>query len=240
MNKIIGIFFFGSLLFGIARADTLSDASVPDNTLSPDKRYGITVPPSENASNAWTFGNNLVEMKSKRLVGEINATTAYAFMNHSERLPAWWSADDAYVLWQVDGKWGMDTQMLVRLKDGGIQWELDVLKVLQRAILTRTEAVDPQKFLAAKKENWGWGSAYPEKFTIDSRAHDTNKGPLTFPVRFDVYLTSSPKGVGNVPEVDSFMEATLSKEGEIAVTDFHSGKSPSSPWNQIQAADQMK
>jgi len=30
-----------------------------------------------------------------------NAPTAYARMNHSKLLPAWWSADDAFVFWQV-------------------------------------------------------------------------------------------------------------------------------------------
>jgi hypothetical protein len=217
-----------------AKADVVSTISVPDNTLSPDKRFGVTVPFSDVAG---VFEeNNLVEMKSKRVLGPINISTAYGRVNNSEILPAWWSSDDSYVLWQVNGKWGMDTQMLVCLKDGEIQWELDVIKVLQRAILTRTEALDPKNFLAAKKANWGDGSAYPEDFTFDSKARETNKRPLTFPVRFDVYLTSNPKGSEGVPEIDSYMEATLSRDGEINVTGFHSGKSTSSPWNEIQAA----
>ncbi len=184
--------------------------------------------------------NNLVEVKSGRVLGPINAPTAYARMNHSELLPAWWSADNAFVFWQVAGKWGMDTQFLVHLKDGEIAWELNVLEELQRAILTRTEADNPKKFLAVKKENWGNGAAYPEKFTIDAKAHSANEGPLKFPLRFSVYLTSNPKGAAVLatgePEIDSFMEATLEEDGEIEITAFHMGKSPSSPYTERQGA----
>jgi len=160
-------------------------------------------------------------------------------MNNSELLPAWWSPDDTYLLWQVNGKWGMRTQMLVCLDGGEIKWELDVLAVLQRAILSRTEAINPRKFLAAKKANWGDGSAYPEKFTVDSKAHGANDKPLIFPVRLSVYLTSNPKGADSVPQIDSYMDATLNQDGSMIFSNFHSGKSPSSPWNEVQAAGQQ-
>jgi hypothetical protein len=231
MRQAIRAFLLGFVFFATARADTVSDVSVPDNTLSPDKRYGITVPhPFSNAGDIFK-DNELVEVKSKHVLGSINAETVYTNMNHNELLPAWWSDDDAYLLWQVDGKWGMYTQILVHVKDDEIQWEIDVLTPLQRAILTRTEAADPKKFLAAKKANWGDGSAYPEKFTVDAEADNANDGPLRFPVKFHVYLTSNPKGFDDVPEVDSFMEATLSKDGEITITGFYMGKNRSSPWN---------
>jgi hypothetical protein len=210
------------------------DAFVPNNTLSSDKLYGVTVPPSENAANAWTKTNDLVEMKSKRVLGCINTDTAYASMNHSELLPAWWSADDTSLLWQVNGKWGIDEQMLVRLKGGEIEWELDIVKVLQRDILTRTETANPKGFLAAKKRNWDDGSAFPEKFSFDSEADNANKGPLTFPVHFRIYLTANPKGADDVPEVDSSMEATLDQNGEIKITGFRLGKNRSAPWYSIQ------
>jgi hypothetical protein len=235
MNRNLCAALLGLAIFSAARADNPSDKSTPPNsTLSPDKRYGITVPPTFTAKDAFNQFNALVDMKSKRVLGYINADTAFARMNHSELLPAWWSADDDAVLWQVEGKWGKDMQMLVRLKDGEIDWELDVLTVLRRAILTRTEANDPKKFLAAKKSNWSGGSAYPEKFVTDSEAEHANRGPLTFPVRFHVYLTSNCKNID--PEgVDSSMEATLNREGEIIITGFHMGRTRSAPWYEVQA-----
>ncbi len=209
----------------------------PETTLSPDKRYGITVPASFTMENSWAADNQLIEMKTGQVLGSINSDEpAFARMNHSELLPAWWSADDTSLLWQVAGKWGMETQMLVRLKDSQIQWQLDVIKVLQREILTRTEQADPDRFLAAKKENSGSGSAYPEKFVFDSQPEGWNKGPLKFPVRFHVYLTSNCKGAENVPEVDSSMEATLNEDGRIKVTEFKMGRTKSSPWYKLQTS----
>jgi len=237
MLAAIRAFIFGLIILSAARADNVSDTSpIPANTLSPDKHYGVTVPPSFTDADAYSAVNNIVDVKSKHVLGYINAPTAYARMNHSELLPAWWSANDAYLLWQVYGKWGMDTQMLVCLKSGEIQWELDVIKVLQRAILTRTEATNPKKFLSAKKKNWGDGSAYPENFVIDSQAKGANKGPLTFPVRFDVFLTSDCKGVGREPALDSSMEATLEEDGEIKITGFRMGRNRAAPWYEVQNA----
>ena len=225
------------VLSGIARAD---EAPVPANTVSPNGRYGITVPPSFTEENSYTEYNEIIEMKTKRVLGAINNETAFARMNHSDLLPTRWSADSSYALWLVDGKWGMDTLMLIRLKDGEIDWQLDVIKPLQREILTRTEALDPKKFLAAKKANWGDGSAYPEKFTIDARPEGTARENLKFPLRFHVYLTSNPKGAPGVPEIDSSMEATLAADGSIKITGFHAGKSKTSPWNEVQAASEAE
>ncbi len=230
-------FILGLIILTSARAEDVSDTSpIPDTALSPDKRYGVTVPPSFTDADAYSEANNIVDVKSKHVLGYINAPTAYARMNHSDLLPAWWSTNDGYLLWQVYGKWGMDTQMLVCLKSGEIQWELDVIKVLQREILTRTEATDTKKFLAAKKKNWGSGSAYPETFVIDSQAKGANKGPLTFPVQFDVFLTSDCKGVGREPALDSSMEATLGEDGEIKITGFRMGRNRAAPWYEVQRA----
>jgi len=128
----------------------------------------------------------------------------------------------------------MDTQVLVHLKNGGIDWQLDVTKVLQRYILARTEETNPQKFLAIKKKNWGNGSAYPEKFVFDCQAEGYGKKSLTFPVKLHVYLTSDCKGVGREPVMDSSMEATLGKNGEIKVTGFQMGRNRGAPWYETQ------
>jgi hypothetical protein len=236
-NRAIFTFLIVALFCSITKADIDSQSSIPTNTISPNKLYGVTVPSGSSADpGAIAKENDIVELSDKKILGCINAETAFAHMNNLEILPAWWSSDDSCFLWQVSGPWGMYTQMLICLKGDKITWQLDVLKVLQRTILTRTEAVDSKKFLAAKKANWGNGSAYPETFTIDSRAENANKGPLVFPVRFHVYLTSNPKGADGIPNLDSSMEAIMSQDGVIKITKFHYGKSQMAPWNEVQAA----
>jgi hypothetical protein len=227
----------GVVFCSAVEADIGPNAPISSNTISPNKRYGVTIPQGSAADQgSIAKQNDLIELSDNRVLGRINADTAFAHMNNLEILPGWWSSDDSYLLWQVKGPWGMYTQMLICLKGDKITWELDVLRALQRAILTKTEAIDPEKFLAAMKANWGNGSAYPETFTVDSHAENANQGPLIFPVRFHVYLTSNPKGADGVPEVDSSMEATLSQDGAIAITEFHDGKSQMAPWNEVQAA----
>jgi hypothetical protein len=237
MNCLSLAIVAGLLLTRIAACDDTPKDSIPDVTVSPDKKYGVTVPPSVNVPDFFTKTNEIIELKSHRNVGWINAETAFARMNKHELLPAWWSADDTYLLWQVEGKWGMHQQELVCLTGGEIQWELDVLAVLERQILNRTEAAIPEKFLAASKANWGDGSDYPEKFTIDSWCDKSNKGPLKFPVLFHVFLTSNPKGAEGVPEVDSFMDAVLKDTGEITVTRFQLGRTKDAAWYQTQEDD---
>ena len=151
-------------------------------------------------------------------------------MNHSELLPAWWSQDNTSLLWQVLGRYGVDRQMLVRIRDNNIEWEINISEVIARNILSRTEAAESNEFLKAKKHMWGNGSAYPEKFTIVSEVNNSTKGPLIFPVLLHVYLTSNPKGIPNVPELDACMEANLDHEGNLEVTGFRLGKNSSWPF----------
>jgi hypothetical protein len=90
--------------------------TLPDITLSPDHRYGITVPMLD----AYLQGtlkdkdvqNSVVEVKTGRVLGAIQSDAAFDHMNHDEIVPSWWTADDSMVFWQVDGKWGFNTEIL--------------------------------------------------------------------------------------------------------------------------------
>ena len=202
----------------LAHGDT-STTPVPPETMSPDGRYGVTVPERVDSTN--DVSNFLVEMKTKRIIDYINADLISLSTNHDSLMPAWWSAGDTYLLWQVQGKWAVRTQMLIHLKDGAIDYEFDVLAALQRSILTRTEAAAPAKFIAAKKAHWGNGSAYPETFTIDSLVDGVNKAPLKFPLYFHVSLTSDPKEIDAATALNSALDATLESDGTIKITAFH-------------------
>jgi len=89
MKTLICICLLGVSTMEIVRAGDPPAQAIPaDNTLSPNKRYGITVPPNGNVSDAFEQTNDLVDMKSKRVIGWIDAQTAFVRMNHSELLPA--------------------------------------------------------------------------------------------------------------------------------------------------------
>lgn len=77
----------------------------------------------------------------------------------------------------------------------------------------------PERYAAAKKANAGNGSAYPEGFTIDVEVLDPN----SFPLRVRAILTSDPKGIGEIPKVDSHLDAVIDKHGKFTVTDFKLG-----------------
>jgi hypothetical protein len=66
----------------------------------------------------------LVEMKSKRVLGFINTETAYSNLSKLDPLHHGGRPAILPSFWQVEGKWGMDIQMLVRLKDSEIDWDL--------------------------------------------------------------------------------------------------------------------
>lgn len=208
--------------------------TLPDITLSPDHRYGITVPMLD----AYLQGtlkdkdvqNSVVEVKTGRVLGAIQSDAAFDHMNHDEIVPSWWTADDSMVFWQVDGKWGFNTEILIKLEDGKIKWQVDVLNLLQQEMLKRTRAATPKKYADVKKENADDGSWFRDGFAVDC-VLDSKEGPMKFPLLFHIFLTSNPKGFEYATNVDSRMTVEVNKDGMIKVDDFHLGKdTPSRNW----------
>jgi hypothetical protein len=199
--------------------------SVPDNTLSPDHRYGVLVPQVGTAGGK----NMIVQLPEVRIIALILAPTGYVSANFNQVLPTRWGANDSLLLWEVDGKWCPTALTLVKPYMQTIAWQIDLLKVGQQAILAGTKKVRPAQYAAEKARNAGNGSDYPDGFTIDVAAEGKAGDPVTLPLVFHVYLTSNPKGLDDPSELNSRLDAKVNENGKIVVTGFHLGNTPPAP-----------
>lgn len=198
---------------------------VLDITLPPDHRYGVTVP-DLNTPNPK---NSLVETETGRVLAVIQADAGYESANHNAVLPSRWAKDDSLLLWEVDGKWCDTALVLLKLQNGAVAWQLDLLKTGQQAILALTKRAKPKKYLVAKEQNRGSGSAYPDGFTVDVVAEgDENEAP-SLPLKIHTYFTSNPKEIETLTNLDSRLDAVVDKEGKFRVTNFHLGTTPPAP-----------
>jgi hypothetical protein len=198
---------------------------VLDITLSADRRYGVTVP-DLNTPNPQ---NSLVEAETGRVLAIIQANTGYESANHNTVLPSRWAKDDSLLLWEVDGKWCDTALVLLKLQNGAVVWQLDLLKAGQQAILALTKRAKPKKYLVAEEENRGSGSAYPDGLTIDVMAEaDKNEAP-SLPLKVHAYLTSNPKSIESLTNLDSRLDAVVDKDGKFRVTNFRLGAIPPAP-----------
>jgi hypothetical protein len=207
-----------------------------DITLSPDHRYGVTVPDLDTPNPQ----NSLVEVATGRVLAVIEADTGYEAANHNSVLPSRWAKDDSLLLWEVDGKWCDVALVLLKLQDGAVAWQLDLLKAGQQAILPLTKRAKPKRYLAAQEQNRGSGSAYPDGFTVDVVAEGGGKdeaengakhAALSLPLKVHVYLTSNPKSIEGREDsnLESRLDAVVDKDGKLRVTNFHLGDKPSAP-----------
>jgi len=198
---------------------------VPPVTLSPDHRYGVAVPAAANADTIANPEDSVIDTSNGSLVGAITSEeVAYDHVNDGEIDPTLWTADDSMLLWQVDGKWGFDDEILVKIANGRIASQADVLNSMQQEMLTRTRSAVPDKYAAVKAQNADWGSWYKDGFSIDC-VLAAPSGPLTFPLHYQCYLTSDPKNSDGAA-VNARMTAEVNADGTVKVTDFHLGTNP--------------
>jgi len=199
---------------------------IPPYTLSPDHRYGVTVPIWDAVRNTNNdIGNHVIELRTGRLLAPIHGETGYdRALNFRRTLPARWSKDSTILLWEVAGKWFPDAFVLLKMEKGKAKWQIDLLKAAQQSILIRTKKTDPEKFERVKKAIGGYtvaptgaGSAYPEGFTVDMRVP---QGPLSLPLHLQAVLTANPKQIEGYANLDSRLEAVIDNDGTFVVTHF--------------------
>jgi len=199
---------------------------VERSSLSPDKRYGVLVPVDFDHYDDTKPQNELVEVESGRTLALIDADTGKAgFMNHGEIEPSRWSADGSFLLWEVTGKWSPRALVLLKIEDGKIKWQRNLLKMTQKEILARTRKASPTKYAAIKKRNSELDQdTYPDGFTVDVQITGKEGVPLTFPLNVEAFLESDPKAKAMEPPpsvyVHSEMEATIDSEGKFIVKNF--------------------
>jgi len=184
---------------------------VERSSLSPDKRYGVLAPDSDHYDEN-KHQNKLVEVNTGRSLTEINAETGRAgFMNHGGIEPSRWSADASLLLWEVAGKWSPRALVLIKIEEGKVKWQRDLLKMAQQAILTRTRKFLPKDFVA-------------NAATIDVQVTGEEDVPLSLPVAVHAEFDSNPTPALEPPPnsgyVHSTIEATIDSEGKLIVKSF--------------------
>lgn len=195
--------------------------TIPAFTLSPNKRLGVLVPDEQRYDAGEK--NKLVEVSTGRVLAVIVGEPGMEHMNHGGVDPTRWSADSSLLLWRVDGKWFPRALVLIKLNGGKVQWQLDLLKTAQQEILARARQAAPKNYAAAKKQNTGNGSAYPEGFTIDVKTDGEEETSVALPLRVHVTLTSNPKGIEDYPEnaqLDANLEGEVGADGKFKVLKF--------------------
>ena len=78
----------------------------------------------------------------------------------------------------------------------------------------------PKRYAAAKKQNAGNGSAYPDGFTVKVTDSDQGDAPLSLPLAISTALESDPKAIEDFPEkakLNSEMEAIVDPDGKFVV-----------------------
>lgn len=195
---------------------------VVESSISPAKRFGVSAfdPAKQEMPESGPTANTLVELKTNRVVATLASDPAPAHGgNHIDIMPSRWSPDGSLLLWEVDGKWFHYALLLVRLENGKVLWQRNVMQMLQKEILARTRQAQPKKYAAVKKDHEGWGSAYPDGFSVEVEALD----PLTFPVHVRARLASETK-VQSI--LDYHLEGEINAQGELKVTKFAPGPGP--------------
>lgn len=109
--------------------------------------------------------------------------------------------------------------VLIKITDGKAAWQLNLLKTAQKAIMDRTKAAVPEKYIGIKKAHSEWHSAYPDGFTVPVYVEDA----LTFPIIVHANLTANPKGIENYPNnLDSQLVGSVDEYGKFTVEKIRS------------------
>ena len=197
---------------------------IPESTLSPDGRLGVIVPDFKNYKQDGDPQNKLVKAESGDVFATIEAPTFFEdpeINMNDVNLAACWSHDGATLAWVLGGKWFPTACVLVNVADGEVEWQTDVLTAVQKKMLAKARAAAPENYAAAKKQNTGNGSAYPDGFSINI---ETPKAGFTLPWKGQATLDSNVKDLtDNWPSAANLyatMNFVIKEDGTVAVYDF--------------------
>jgi uncharacterized protein YecT (DUF1311 family) len=191
--------------------------SIPSDTISPDGHYGVMMPDADTEG-----ANKLVDMKTGKLVAELAGVPGWREADHSMRwgeMEARWSADSSTLCWVHPDKWFPESYVVLKLENGKLAWQVELMKQAGREILSRTEAAAPLNFAIAKLENADDGSSYPEGFSIGVSEPDK----ISLPLVCSVALTNNSKGSEDEPEengVRAWLTMTVGNDGSLSYSDF--------------------
>lgn len=177
-------------------------------SISPDGRYGVLVPDLEHYNHGKTHQNQVVEIRMGRVVATIEATTYVKGDNAHAGFEALWSSDSTILSWCMsDRKWGTQGCVLMKIRDGAVVWQTDVLEPAHREM--------ERQFKAQNRDpDFGMG--------LDVNTNHT----LVMPMRYRVESTDNPKAFENRATVEAKMQATVDDDGRISYSDFNLTATP--------------
>ena len=194
--------------------------SVYDPSISPDKAYGVLVPNQKTFQPGSKGQNKLVDLKTGKVLAVIDAESwfydASVAMNQFKAEPRW-SRDGKALAWIVSGKWGPQVFEVLILSNDEVEWQTHVLPVAHESILQRTREAVPELYAAAKLENQGNGSAYPDGFTVVMGQPEEG---FTLPLHCLVTLDSNPKNIEGRTNLFSSLMLRLDGVGDLHVSEF--------------------
>ncbi len=154
-----------------APLDVRSGYSIPDITMSPDGKFGVAVPDAKHYREVaeWRYDgpslHEIVEITSGRILGAIQGHSAFidahSTMGQGGLRPARWSADSSLLLWEIEGKWVPTSLILVKLKDGEILWQRNLLNTIQQEMLSLTKRAAGSNYPRAERRAYGDNPSYP-------------------------------------------------------------------------------
>ena len=203
---------------------------LPNSTISPDGRLGVTVPVLQFEDKIKDPKNRLVAVKTGKVIADLDCKwEAWNRSNHGS-YAAKWSEDGALLRWTVGGKWFNDSMVIVKLKDHSVVWQKDLAPECQKTILKLIKAKVPEAYVREKKWNEGSGAAYPEGFSVDVRTEDDAAAPKKLPLKVYVDMTSDPKGIHTEAKdglaIDAWLNAVLDENGKLTFGDLHLERRP--------------
>jgi hypothetical protein len=183
---------------------------------SPDRRYGVIWPDAGHVVDG-VRQNRLIELATGKVIATLDAETVFAGQSHATPAPRW-TRDGASLVWHVEGKWGSHAVAVVRIDKGNVVWQVDVRERVVREVLPALERMAPSAYAIAKRQGAGNGSWYRDGFAIDIRP--ASKAPPTFPLAFEIELTSDPKCLDDYPKAGRIAyraTARLESSGKVVV-----------------------
>ncbi len=200
-----------------ARADDLPPGYV-GWTVSPNQQYVIAIPSVAALGHSPAVRDEVLSADG-RVLGEIEGVVGWD-EKHKDLLtsPGRWSADSAYYLWRVQGKYGAASLVLLQMGGGRLVSQVDLLAEVRDEITRRTRAVNPRAFAEISQPVNG-----APGFTLAVTITGYDEEPLTFPFPIHVELNSNPDEIVDAPNLRSSFDAEVDQDGKLGNINFHYG-----------------
>lgn len=119
----IGLLLFVAAIVRVTAADWPEDYVVHENSTSPDGRYGIAIPESDDVAKKqpdpkieeYYALNYLADIKNHTVLGAIKGSDYFRHQNHAG-LSVTWAPDSKMCVAQYDARYGWDSVYVLKIK----------------------------------------------------------------------------------------------------------------------------